>query len=337
MKRFFDVFGIPQFFSPFCSVSSGEEGAAGGGGDDAATPSAFAAGLPEDLRANAAFQDIPDTATLARRYADTQRPLAERLPEDLRNEAAFRDIKDVGELAKSYLNAQRMVGLDKNRLVVLPKDANDGEGFDALYKALGRPDSPDQYAIPAQPDGKAYTDEDVAFQKAILPALHAAGVSQAQLEKIVPAWNSLAGEIAGKQSEKLEAGAKEAEASLRKDWGAQYEENLNRAVEAVRYYSGELKLGDAVLSELNASNLGNSPALAKMLSHLGGQLKEDGVLGKATEGAGGRMTPEAAKSAIVEKEKAFYANAEFKNKNAPGRQAALDELKMLYGIAYPSA
>jgi hypothetical protein len=306
-------------------------GGSGGSNDN------FVASLPEPLRAHAALKDIKDVGTLAQKYADTQKPFTERLPEKYRNDAAFKDIKDETGLADSYLNAQRMVGLDKNRLAVLPKDDKDQAGWDAFYKAQGRPDAADKYTFGKRADGTDYGEPDQAFQKSIAPILHKMGVTQRQLDQGRGDWDALQEGLMKAADTARKADMDRTVASLREKWGGDYDGHLKDAEAAIGHYAAKLGLAAGDLpKELTATNLGNSPALAQVFAMMGAQLREDGLLGKGQGGFGDHPSMESARKQIGEKEAAFRANAAFKDKGAPGRQEALDEIAALYAIAYPS-
>jgi hypothetical protein len=295
----------------------------------------FLGTLPEPLRGNAAFKDIKDVGALAQKYADTQRPFADRIPEKYRSEASLKDIKDESGLIDGYVNAQKMVGLDKNRLAVLPKDDKDAAGWDAFYKAQGRPDAADKYAFGKRADGSDYGEADVSFQKQIAPILHKMGVTQRQIDAGRGDWDKLQGDLVAAADGARKADMDKAIGALRERWGGDYDGHLKDAEAAIGHYAKQLGIGDQLTKELTASNLGNNPALAQVFAHMGAQLREDGLLGKGQGGFGERPSMEAAKKQIADKEAAFRANAAFKDKNAPGRQEALEEIAALYDIAYP--
>jgi hypothetical protein len=295
----------------------------------------FIGTLPEPLRAHGAFKDIKDVGTLAQKYADTQRPFTERLPEKYRNDPSFRDIKDDEGLYSSFSNAQKMVGADKARLALVPKDAKDEAGWDGFYKAVGRPEAADKYAFGKRADGSDYSAADADFQKQIAPILYKMGVSQAQLDRGRPEWDVLQGKIATLASDASKAEMAKTVTALREKWGGDYDGHVKNAEAAVQYYAKKAGVGDALAKELSATGLGNNPALAQVFAMMGAQLKEDGLFGKGEGGFADRPSMENAKKQIAEKEQAFRDNKSFRDKNAPGRQEALDEIARLYEAAYP--
>lgn len=294
-------------------AGGGDKGAAGAAGDGAAAAAAAAAA------------------------ADAAKPFADSLPEDIRTDMAFKDIKDLPGLAKSYLNAARLVGLDKGSIIAVPKPDADAKTWDDFYAKAGRPETADKYDVPKRADGKAYGDADVALQKQILPVLHQAGLTQRQIAAIVPKWNEIVGGMTTAQTEAEATARTTAGNALKTEWGAAHQERLTLAQDAIKHYAGELKLGDQIVSELEATKLGNLPGLAKLFSHLGAQLKEDGLLGKGGDGGAAALSPTEAKQQIAamgaDKEK-FAAMRDAKH---PKHAELVAEWTRLHELAYPAA
>jgi hypothetical protein len=333
LRKFHDGLMLGTTMSAAGAVDTG---GGGGGGDDAAR-TAFVSSLPEPVRAHDAFKDIGDVGTLATRYhAEATKPFLERLDEKYRKEPALKDFKDPNALAQSFLDTQRMVGADKAKFVAIPKDETDTKAWNDFYAAQGRPESADKYVVPKRADGKDYGAEDVALQKAMLPALHEAGLSQRQIDKLIPKWNEVVGGMLSSGEAASAAAMESASKALKTELGAAYDEKLGLATDAIKHYAGELKLGDAIVKDMEDAKLGNHPGLFKLLAHIGAQLKEDGLLGKGGGGGAGALDPAAAKAAIKVKE----ADAEFMKKynaekGAPGRDEAIAEMKALFDQAYP--
>jgi hypothetical protein len=66
------------------------------------------------------------------------------LPDDLKADPNVVKYSSKEALAKAHVNAVKLLGTDK---VPLPKDENDAEGWERYYKAGGRPDKAEDYAI----------------------------------------------------------------------------------------------------------------------------------------------------------------------------------------------
>jgi hypothetical protein len=257
---------------------------------------------------------------------------AETLPEKIRGDAAFRDIKNLDALATGYLNAQKLIGkigADPNSVVALPT-GDDTDAWNGLYQKLGRPEKSEGYVLKA-PEGRPYSDGDKAFQSAILPVLHEAGLTQRQLDKIMPAWNELQARATGTLEASKTAKVGEATAALKTEWGQAYDERVKLAEDAIPHFGGE-EFRDFLVE----SGLNNDPRLIKALAKFGAGLKEDGVLGRG-DGGGGSHSPAEAQQQI----NALYADAAFGkvygDKKAPGHAEAVARMQALFQQAHPDA
>ena len=117
---------------------------------------------------------------------------AEWLPEEYRADPAFQSFKDVASLAKSFKDTQAFVGADKAMLLRLPKDEAAPEWADVWAK-LGRPEAPDKYELkgpdahdPALLEGFRQTFHDAGLsQKQVAKIMEAyTGVYARQAEAI---------------------------------------------------------------------------------------------------------------------------------------------------------
>jgi hypothetical protein len=254
---------------------------------------------------------------------------AEQLPEDIRGEAAFRDIKDLGSLAKGYLHAQRMIGRDPSTVLALP-GADDAEGWNGVFAKLGRPESPDKYALPEVklPDGVAI---DEGLKKGFLDKAHAAGLSDKQAGALYAWYNQqTSAMVTGQQQARTQA-AEQGVAALKAEWGQAFDTKVALANKALEHY------GDSALDQaLKSAGLLANPAMMKFLSGLGAGMAEDGLIGRGEPG-GNALSPAEAKQEInaLRADKTFLAD--YTNARAPGHQAAVAKMQRLYEFAHPAA
>lgn len=140
----------------------------------------------------------------------------------------FAENPDMYSMANSYRNAEKLLGGEK---LVLPKDATDQAGWDALYNKLGRPEKPDGYKIPL-PEGMAGGE----FEAWAKNTFHGARLTQQQAELVGSKFNEMmAATIAKDEAESKKQAAKE-RVAIEKEWGADFkanEEIAKRAVEAL--------------------------------------------------------------------------------------------------------
>jgi len=183
--------------------------------------------------------------------------------------------KTHNDLGKSYLELERKIGAS----VVLPgKDAKQ-EDWDAFYKRLGRPDSPDGYELESviTEEGVKLNDVgDVEFKK----QAHELGLSKNQAETLHKWWvNAIIG-----QTEKLKAVVREkkreASEALRKEYGLDYDKKLALVGLVNRRFGG-----DGWLPYLNKGP-GNDPDMLRFLIRIGEAISEETLVqGRPGSGA----------------------------------------------------
>lgn len=150
------------------------------------------------------------------------------LPEQFLNN--FKEENRTFISSKGYKSADDIVTALQaaDNMIALPTDKSTEEELNAFYAKLGRPESADKYAFNL---GEGQSDE---FAKQIAPALFAAGISQKQLNTLVPKWNEI---IAQGQAAKAKADEEEfnkATEALKAEWGANYDANETLAKRATQ-------------------------------------------------------------------------------------------------------
>lgn len=150
-----------------------------------------------------------------------------QLPEEFRNDPAFANFKNLEDLCKSYRFAKQTIG---KKTIGMITDQSTPEEVENFYRQLGKPESPDGYQakfsdkmpeIFRQPEvfGKYLA----SFAKNNITEKQAAGLL-ADLEADVVA--QLAEQDAARQR-----ALQQSLASLKSDWGDNYNVNLNKAQE----------------------------------------------------------------------------------------------------------
>lgn len=253
---------------------------------------------------------------------------ADTLPADIRTDAAFRDIRDLDGLARGYLGAQKLIGIPRDRLLELPADPANTEAMGRLYDRLGRPEAPDKYAFKTDglPEG---VTRDEATETWFRQVAHKEGLSMAQAARIFDAWNVYVGGRIGAKTAADATAHAAAETALKTEWGAAYDEKLRIAKDALRHYGG-------AKAEEIAARYGSDPDLARIFAEVGEVLREHGVIGRGSGGAGaGALAPVEAQQQIS----ARYADTEFlkrlQSRDPEIKRAAQDEMDRLFAMAYP--
>lgn len=261
------------------------------------------------------------------------------LPEDIRGDKSLADIADVPALAKSFVNSQRLIGrsvripgTDAGKddldafytklaqvpgVTRLPAD-EDKAGWDAFYAKLGRPAKADDYKFerPGElPKGVSYNE---AAEKGFRELAHSIGLTGNQA-KALHAWQM--SETLGKADAMAKA-ADEAAVALKKEWGASYNQRMAAARGVIRQYGGP-----ELAAELDAG-LGNNPMLARMLSKIGAELIEDGLV----QGDGGSLVPTV--SELKEKIAEIRNNREhpYHDPKKAGHREAVDRVNEMYRL-----
>lgn len=174
---------------------------------------------------------------------------------------------------KGYQQLEGLLGADKaGRAIVVPKDANDKDGWNAVFDKLGRPGKPEDYQLPV-PEG-----DDGAFAKAFSPILHEAGISKQQAQVLATKFN----EYQAQQIATLDAKAAQAiqaeETALKLEWGGQHDANIALGQRAAL----ALGIEQADIDGIEAA-LGYGRTM-KLFQSIGSKLGEDSFTG----GEGGK-------------------------------------------------
>lgn len=299
-------------------------------GENQNQPVAFTESLPEPLRANPVFADVKDIGDLATRYAGMHKPFAEQLPEDIRGEAMFKDIKSVDALAKGYHGAQKLLGVPKDQLLRLPTDPADAKQWEPIWNKLGRPEKADGYKLTV-PEGMKI---DPTFQEGFFKVAHENGVTNKGLDALYTHLRTVAEKTAATQKQTAESEIQKAGEALKTEWGQAYETKLKTGQAAIEHLDKELKLGGGLAKELDASKLGNLPALAKVFEWYGAQLREDGVIGKVGSGESEHSPVEAQQQINSLLAEPAFKKAYFDSRD-PGHKAAVERVYALRQMAHP--
>jgi hypothetical protein len=184
------------------------------------------------------------------------------LPDNLKNSPSLAKFDAVEKLSKSYVELETMLG--KN--IIQPgKDAKP-EDWDKFYSKLGRPKVAEEYVF----DPIAGLEENPASMSKLRQAFYAAGLAPSQAKTI---FGAIAEDKISSDSTAREVTAQAiaaGEASLRQEWGVNYDNNVALA----RSYALEVGGKEAVsrLEEFRNAAGGNAasdPLVLKLLARAG--------------------------------------------------------------------
>jgi hypothetical protein len=245
--------------------------------------------------------------------------------DDLKGRVSAKGWKGPVELADSYFNLEKLLGAPKERLVTLPdkfmgddgKLTAEGRG---IYERLGTPKDAKGYELekllPAENGDKQLMEH---FQN----VFHEAGVPKGQAEAIVKNWNEYQAKAFNGLREQAIQRFKDADAQLRKDWGAAHDQNINIAKEGVRRLGHDAKTIDAL-----SAILGHDKTM-KLYHQLGSAVGESTfVAGKSPATV---MEPSTAQGKLSQ----LKADKGFMEKVGKGDSESLALWTKLHEQAYP--
>lgn len=123
------------------------------------------------------------------------------LPGDLSELAQKKGWASADDALRSYKNLEEYMGADKaGRGVLLPKGPDDADGYNALYSALGRPESATDYGLNSLYDG---VDIDTDMLNNFSEVMHKNGLSSTQATALATAYRDMEIKAAESAQEKL--------------------------------------------------------------------------------------------------------------------------------------
>lgn len=216
-----------------------------------------------------------DTPAVAPVVADTPAPVAE-FPADWRERIAGDDAKYLAELhrftdpkalAKSWKETRTLISSGKYKSE-LPADATEAEVAE-WRKQNGVPESPDKYEL-ALPPGIELTDDDKPIVDSYLKYAHENNIPASNVNASLGWYYALVDAQAKGEHEADIAFRAESEAALKKEWGHDYQANLN----AVDLLISDPDLKGQILSarDQNGRLLGDNPAIMAHFAQLARQV-----------------------------------------------------------------
>lgn len=299
---------IPR--SPSEGGGGGDTVAAGGGGDT------VAAGGGGDTVAAGGSGDNP--------------PWYAGLPDDLKGQQIVLRHKDLPDAITSLVAAEKRLGVPANQLVRLPANAEDTAAVQAIYKALGAPETAEGYKI----DLAGATDADKAVVGEFAKHMHEKGpFPPAALSAAAEFWH---GKVKAQDEADLaaaKAATEAGDAALKTEFGPAYAQKVKEIGALIKEMGG-----DALAKELNETNLGDSPELAKLLAKVVDMRAESGPSGDGPNAdVGGRqMTPGQARVALAELEGDEAKRKALMDGSHPQHKAMVDLRQKLLLAANPS-
>ena len=220
--------------------------------------------------------------------------------------------KGPADALKGYVEMERYAG----GAVRIPGETAAPEEWGKFYERLGRPAKAEDYKLPV-PEG-----QDDGFAKRAAGWFHEAGLPAKQAGKLAEQWNAWQAEqdAAFKQQDQANL------ATLKKEWGGQYDAKAALAQRAMKLASEQEK-------QRIEWALGSAGAL-KFFAGFGARLGEDKLIGDGGGGFG--ASPEAARAELA----ALQADPQFMTRlmqRGPGHDEAVERFQRLTQQLNPGA
>lgn len=236
--------------------------------------------------------------------------------DDLKGYVQNKGFKDPSTVVDSYRNLEKLLGA-KEKLVRLPDKDDDMEGWNGVYQKLGRPEKPEDYGFKMQ---------DEAFGKWAQGTFHELGLSAKQAEKLVEKWNGFAEGTLKTKTESYQQKLNQEAESLKKEWGAAYDQQIAVAKRAAQGLGVSPEQIDGLEQVMGFAGV------MKFMSSLGSKLGEGKFVGSDSGQTGfGTLTPEAAKNRI----QTLRQDPGFVDRYIKGDAAAREEMDKLHRWANP--
>lgn len=273
-------------------------------------------------------QDPPDNQTTEKPVATVPADWRASLPEDLRGEKMFDNIKgkDANEvlptLAKGYRDAQKLVGGSLGKLPA--KDARPEEVKAWQQSNLPKlreaglidapPEKPDAYTAKFMKDGEVM-EASPEMLKDFYSSAFSLGLSDKQAQGML--------DLYAMAQTKLGGTVKETMASLEKEFGAGVHVQITRAQRAARKFGG-----DELIDVLEATGLGNHPALIKAWARAGAVVEEDDPIFKDTVRSNDGDAKTKRDAILNDRKHAYWS------RDLPGHKEAVAEVARLNQIIF---
>ena len=245
----------------------------------------------------------------------------DKLPEEIRALPSLQKLDSEEALARSYVNLEKMLGQDK---VPVPRDEQDTEAWDRLYKAAGRPDKADDYKYEApkdMPAGIQYDEGKVAYVKQVA---HQNGWNQRQFDGAMKALYEDQVKAHAMWNKSLEDQKAEAIRALELTGNRQEIETLAKTT-VQQYFDAD------AIARIEQAGLGNDPIFIRALAGIGKDLTGHQVL----KGRGGEpvKTMEQLKHEVGEFQ-SKHASA-LQDQSHPDHKMRVNEFEAMMRKMYP--
>ena len=190
------------------------------------------------------------------------------IPEELRADRTLKTTRNLSGLASQLVNAQKMIGKHAD-MVVVPTEKSTQSEWDEYFKAGGRPDTPDEYAITHLEE---LGEVDTAMETAFKNLAHSEGLRPSTVQKLIEMDDNRMMAMRQQMEEAKIAEVAAAEDALKKKWGSAYEERLHLANRMIQENVSEEN------KEVLLDSIGNNPHVADFLANIAKKFVEHKII-----------------------------------------------------------
>jgi hypothetical protein len=282
-----------------------------------AAPSVETPAAPAAPAAEAAATPSAPAAAAAPAANDWTSSLSPELKGFVQN----KNFKDPATVVESYQYLEKLMGA-REKLVKLPDNMEDAKAMAEIYDKLGRPATPDGYQITVPKEGG-----DPEFAKWAKGVFHELGFTGRQATTLVDKWNEFAANAQKAETDKFNSQIQEQMDSLKRKWGAAYDQNLAMSKRAAMEFGVKPEIIDAMEKSVGFAET------MEFFNKIGAKMGEASFIGGNThqQGFGSVMTPDQAKGRI----NSLKEDAGFRKRLMEKDSAALDEWTRLHQMASP--
>jgi hypothetical protein len=187
----------------------------------------------------------------------------QNLPDDLKGEKSIQTFKTLPDVIKSYVNTKKLMG---DKRIAIPSENAKPEEVAEFYKAIGRPEKPDEYKFSVPDELKDYYDDEILNQAR--SELHKIGLTKSQFDVVMALDKQRLADGIKKMAEAEQNEIVEAEHYLRAKWGDKYDARLNLANRMISE-NADLDIKDKLIGEI-----GNNPVVADFLANIASKFLE---------------------------------------------------------------
>lgn len=218
------------------------------------------------------------------------------------------------EAIKAHRNAEKLLGGPADRLLRIPTDSADADGWGKVYTALGRPKDAAGY------DFTTVKDADEGFINFVRDFAFKHNLSKADGEALAKEFTQYAGKIDGDDTKAKEFAVAKEQADLKRELGFDYQAKMLTAQNAV----AKLGIDPAAVKALEGQV--GYKAVMEMFIKIGGAIGEDKFI--TSEATGRTMTPQGAQARMAE----LKSDPEWTKRYMEGGKKEFQEMKDLIFI-----